>query len=145
MRNSMIMAALFLGASAFVSVPTASAQTETAIETVQEALPSGTFVKKKKKVAGEWEVVQRDGNTYIVFSDDFKTSNGPDLKVFLSPKDIASVTGKTATEGSISIGELQKTKGAQEYLVPAEVNLADYASVLVHCEQFSVLWGGADL
>ena len=139
MRISTIMAALFLGASAFVSVPTAGAQTEAGVEAVQEALPSGTFVKKKKSLAGGWEVVERDGNTYIVFSDDFKTSNGPDLKVFLSPTDIASVTGKTATDGSINIGELQKTKGAQEYLIPAEINLADYSSVLVHCEKYSIL------
>ena len=87
----------------------------------------------------------RDGKKFIVFSDDFRAANGPDLKIFLSPKSIADATGKNAVDGSINIGELKKTKGTQEYEVPANINLADYGSVLVHCEAYSVLWGGGDL
>ena len=67
------------------------------------------------------------------------------MKVFLSPLDISTVTGETAVNGAINLGELQKTKGAQEYILPAGVNIADYSSVLVHCEKFSILWGGAGL
>jgi hypothetical protein len=67
------------------------------------------------------------------------------LKIFLSPTALSDVTGKTAVNGSINIGELKSTKGAQEYEIPAGVNLSDYASVLVHCEEYSVLWGGSDL
>ncbi len=146
MRISSLAAALLIGASFSVALsPAAFAQDAVAVEAVEADLPSGNFIKKKKKLQGAWEVVQRDGNTYIKFADDFRASNGPDLKVFLSPLDVATVTGKTATEGALNIGELQKTKGAQEYLVPAEVNIADYASVLVHCEKYAILWGGGDL
>ena len=145
MRTSSILAALFLGASfALVSAPAAIAQADTAVEAVQASLPSGAFVRKSKKLEGNWSVVERDGNTYISFSDDFRASRGPDLKVFLSPTDVSTVTGDTAVNGAINLGELQKTKGAQEYLVPAGINLADYSSVLVHCEQYSILWGGGD-
>ena len=58
---------------------------------------------------------------------------------------MADATGNNAVDGSLNIGELKKTKGAQEYEVPAGVNLGDYGSVLVHCEAYSVLWGGGDL
>ena len=108
-------------------------------------LPSGTFVKKKKRLKGAWEVVERGDKTFIVFADDFRAANGPDLKIFLSPQTVSDVTGKTAVNGAINIGELKATKGAQEYEIPAGVNLADYNSVLVHCEAYSVLWGGGDL
>ena len=146
MRISSLAAALLIGASFTVALsPAAFAQDAVAVEAVEASLPSGNFIKKKKKLKGGWEVVQRDGNTYIKFADDFSASKGPDLKVFLSPLSVAEATGKTAAEGALNIGELQKTKGAQEYLVPAEVNIADYSSVLVHCEKFSVLWGGGDL
>ena len=146
MRISSLAAALLVGVGFSIGVSPASfAQDAGAVEAVEASLPSGKFIKKKKKkLKGSWEVVQRDGNTYIKFADDFRASKGPDLKVFLSPLDVATVTGKTATEGALNIGELEKTKGAQEYLVPAEVNIADYASVLVHCEKFAVLWGGGD-
>ncbi len=112
---------------------------------VAQELPSGDFVKKKKKLKGSYEVVQRGAKTFIVFSDDFRAANGPDLKIFLSPTAVSDVTGKTAVNGSINIGELKSTKGIQEYEIPASVNLSDYASVLVHCEEYSVLWGGSDL
>ena len=152
MRISSLAAALLVGVGFSIGVSPASfaqdagaAEAVEAVEAVEASLPSGKFIKKKKKkLKGSWEVVQRDGNTYIKFADDFRASKGPDLKVFLSPLDVATVTGKTATEGALNIGELEKTKGAQEYLVPAEVNIADYASVLVHCEKFAVLWGGGD-
>jgi len=106
---------------------------------------SGDFIKKSKKLKGSWSVVERDGKTFIVFADDFRAANGPDLKIFLSPKSVADATGKNAVDGSLNIGELKKTKGTQEYEVPAGVDLSQYGSVLVHCEAYSVLWGGGNL
>ncbi|MEP1144018.1 MAG: DM13 domain-containing protein [Henriciella sp.] len=145
-RISPLAAALAIGLSGFaVCAPAAFAETPTASVTVEAELPSGTFIKKKKKLKGGWEVVQRGDKTLIVFGDDFRAANGPDLKIFLSPQTVSDVTGKTAIVGAINIGELKSTKGGQEYEVPAGVNLADYSSVLVHCEAYSVLWGGGEL
>jgi hypothetical protein len=121
------------------------AETTVAATTISQELPAGDFIKKKKKLKGSYEVVQRGTKSFIVFSEDFRAANGPDLKIFLSPTSVADVTGKTAVKGSINIGELKSTKGVQEYEIPAGVNLSDYASVLVHCEEYAVLWGGSDL
>lgn len=146
MRFSSFATGLVLAASfAATSVPAAIAQAAPVAVSAQQALPSGNFIKKSKKLQGGWEVIQRDGNTYIKFADNFRASNGPDLKVFLSPTSVAAVNGKTAVNGSVLLGKLSKTRGAQEYLVPAGVNIADFESVLVHCEEFSVLWGGGNL
>ena len=121
-----------------------AAPQQASFETTLE-LPSGDFVRKSKKLKGSYDVVQRDGRTFIVFSDDFRAANGPDLKIFLSPKDVSDATGRNATDGAINIGVLKSTRGVQEYEVPAGVDLADFGSVLVHCEAYSVLWGGSDL
>jgi hypothetical protein len=143
-RVSPIAAALAVSLTGIATAaPVAFAQT--ASVSVASELPSGTFIKKKKKLKGAWEVVQRGDKTFIVFADDFRAANGPDLKIFLSPQTVSDVTGKTAVNGAINIGELKATKGTQEYEIPAGVNLADYNSVLVHCEAYSVLWGGGDL
>lgn len=145
-RFSSLALALAVSLSGVATVaPAAFAESSTATISVSAELPSGTFIKKKKKLKGAWEVVQRGDKTFIVFGDDFRAANGPDLKIFLSPKTVSDVTGKTAINGALNIGELKATKGAQEYEVPAGVNLADYSSVLVHCEAYSVLWGGGDL
>lgn len=143
MRNSFFaVAALAIAASTTATVIFAAAPAAYAQET---ALPSGDFVKKQKRLKGAWSVEQRGDQTVIVFADDFRAARGPDLKVFLSPKTVSDVTGKTAVDGSVLLGELTATKGTQEYVVPAGVNLSDFESVLVHCEAYSVLWGGGDL
>jgi len=104
-----------------------------------------SFVKKKYKIKGHWSVVQDNGRTLIRFSDDFKTKNGPDLKVFLSPQSVGEVTGETVLDGAVTLGVLKSNKGSQDYLLPKGVSLANFSSVLIHCEAFSVLWGGGSL
>ncbi|MFN3212284.1 MAG: DM13 domain-containing protein [Henriciella sp.] len=142
-----LLAAVAIGLTGTAIGAPALAQATAEAAVVQEASyeTSGDFIKKSKRLKGSWSVEQRDGKTFIVFADDFRAANGPDLKIFLSPKSIADATGKNAVDGSINIGELKKTKGTQEYEVPAGINLADYGSVLVHCEAYSVLWGGGNL
>lgn len=111
----------------------------------QATSPAGTFTKVSKTLSGGWSIVERDGRSFIVIDDSFRAANGPDLKVFLSPQTMSKVTGKTAVQGAINVGVLKKTKGAQEYEIPPGTDLMKFKSVLVHCEEYSVLWGGSDL
>lgn len=132
------------GVAQFANAQTPEAPAE-AYKTAQASLPSGDFVKKKKSISGSWAVVQENGQTIIRFANNFKTKNGPDLKIFLSPKSIQAVNDKSATAGSVNLGVLKSTKGTQDYVVPAGVILAEFNSVLVHCEAYSILWGGGAL
>ena len=106
---------------------------------------SGGWTEKDYAIQGNWSVEQRGDEQVITLSDNFSTKNGPDLKIFLSPMTIEEVTGKTATEGSVLVSVLNSNKGSQEYVIPADVDLSKYKSILIHCEKYSVLWGGADL
>lgn len=105
----------------------------------------GSWVNKQYQINGAWEIENRDGQTVIKFKDGFKTKGGPDLKVFLSKKDIKDVNGKNATSHGVFISKLKNKKGDQEYVLPANIDINDYASLLIHCEAFSVLWGGANI
>lgn len=106
---------------------------------------SGDWEKKGYSIKGNWSVEQRGDTHVIVFDKKFKTKKGPDLKLFLSPTSIDDVTGATATEGSVFLAELKSHKGAQEYVIPANIDINDFASLLIHCEAYSHLWGGARL
>lgn len=139
-----IVVAVMSVAGTVSNVPV-NAQAETPVEITEIKAPSGVFIKKSKKLKGDWEVIHRGEKTFIVFGDNFRAARGPDLKIFLSPKSVSEVSGKTAVSGSLNLGELKATKGGQEYEVPADVDLSDYGSVLVHCEAYAVLWGGGDL
>lgn len=124
-----------------LSIP---AYAESPAQIVQSTVQTSAsdFVKKKYNIKGQWKIVEENGQTLIRFSKDFKTKSGPDLKVFLSPQAISEVTGKTATNEAILLGKLKSNKGTQDYIIPAGVNLVGLSSVLIHCEAYSVLWGG---
>jgi len=59
-------------------------------------------------------------------------------------KAVKDVTGKNATQDAVMIAVLKSNKGAQEYVLPSNIDINDYESLLIHCEAYSVLWGGAN-
>ena len=103
------------------------------------------FVKKRYSIQGSAKVEMVEGQAQLVFSDDFKTKNGPDLKVYLSTLPIDSLTAATVDESSIRLSVLKSNKGAQSYNIPADIDLNEYQSVIIHCQAYTVLWGGFDL
>ena len=106
---------------------------------------SGTFEKKAKKINGSWTLTHVDGQQVIRFNDDFNTKNGPDLKIFLSKKPIADLKKRPTFIDPANLGFIDSIKGGQEYIVPDNINLDDYESILIHCEKFNILWGGFDI
>ena len=124
----------FDGASIFVTEAAAN-----------ETIASGSWTKKSFKVSGTWSIYTENGTTYVALSDDFKTRKAPDLKIFLSTYSASDANGKNATQGSVLISPLSSHKGGQVYEIPAEINVSDYTSILIHCEAYSKLWSAADL
>jgi len=152
-----------LGIALLASVPSgAAAQTsppppripEAVIETITPAvsrdtaqgamqmLAGGTWVNKGYDIHGRWKIVARDGSRYIEFDRDFKTRRGPDLKVYLSSRPLEALTDRTVAPNSVEIAPLKAPRGAQEYEIPAHINLSEYRSLVIHCKRFSHLWGG---
>ena len=67
----------------------------------------------------------------------FRSTNGPDLYVYLS-------TGKDASD-FVNLGRLKANIGNQNYDIPEGTDLSKYDTVLIWCQQFSVLFGSAKL
>ncbi len=79
------------------------------------------------------------GTDKLVLSfEDFKSSSGPDLKVYLAK----STDGRS---GFISLGALKATSGAFNYEVDKSTYNSDYKYVLIWCERFSALFGYAEI
>ena len=125
----------------------AHAQTdaEAEAETKSETLASGDWTNKGYDIHGNWKIVAQNGKRYIVFDENFKTRRGPDLKVYLSSRPLASVTDRTVEPNSVEIAPLKSARGAQEYEIPPDLELGDYRSLLIHCKAYSHLWGGAKI
>jgi len=71
--------------------------------------------------------------------EDFEVGPGPKFHVYLVPD--GDVTPNTAVDETmyVDLGRLRAFKGSQNYLVPAGVELTNFGSVVVWCEQFGVL------
>jgi len=88
------------------------------------------------KVKGLAKVVNVDGIDYLSL-ENFESTNGPDLKVYLS-EDLNA-------NSFVSLGELKGNIGNQNYQIPDNTDIEKYKHALIWCEQFSVLFGSAEL
>ena len=77
-----------------------------------------------------------DGKTFLRL-ENLKTTNGPDLYVYLS-------TGKDVSD-IVNLGRLKGNIGNQNYEIPTATDLAKYSTVLIWCKAFSTLFGSAKL
>ena len=106
---------------------------------------SGTWTKKSYSISGKWEIVKEGKQYKLKLESGFKTRSAPDLKLFLSKKPLASLNNRNATQGAVLIAKLKSPKGSQEYVLPAGVDPSQYKTLILHCQKFSKLWGGATL
>lgn len=103
------------------------------------------FVKKRYSIAGSATIERSDDNIRLVFSEDFKTKNGPDLKVYLSKIPLSDLSEKDVDKNAVRLSVLKSHRGTQSYIIPPNLDIKDYQSVVIQCEAYSVLWGGFDL
>lgn len=103
------------------------------------------FVKKRYTIHGSAKVEQVDGETRLVFSEDFKTKSGPDLKLYLSKIPLSTLSAQDIDKSAVRLSVLKSHRGGQTYVVPADIDISEYESVVIQCEAYTVLWGGFDL
>ncbi|MFG0257715.1 MAG: DM13 domain-containing protein, partial [Phycisphaerales bacterium JB043] len=65
----------------------------------------------------------------------------PDLKIALSPRRQKDITRKNALEGALVIGQLTRSSGRQEFRIPDDTDVSAFSTLVIHCEQYSKLWG----
>ena len=98
----------------------------------------GSFVDADSfhKTSGVTRVIKIDGKRYLSL-ENFKTTNGPDLYVYLA-------TNKYSKK-FVNLGRLKGNVGDQNYEIPDDVDINSHNNVLIWCKAFSVLFGSAEL
>lgn len=127
------------------SVPTASASSSSASSKV---LLTGRFISHEHQTAGTVRILELADGSRVLRLENFETSNGPDLEVWLS--DAAVLEGQAgwflADDGDyVSLGKLKGNKGDQNYVIPPELDLTRFSSLSIWCVRFSVSFGAAQL
>lgn len=81
----------------------------------------------------------------VFLGEDFEVGPGPKYHVYLVPKADIRSSSDVADTMYVDLGGLRAFKGSQNYAIPAGVDLKNYPSVVIWCQQFSVLISPADL
>lgn len=100
---------------------------------------TGVFMdgEKNYETSGNIQTIRAEDGVYLRF-EDFQTTNGPDLFVYLIQP------GMETTEG-IRLGALKGNTGNQNYLIPEDVDLTQYTTVVIWCRAFDATFGTGEL
>jgi hypothetical protein len=117
-----------------------------AASTVSETiLASGTFHSVAHDGSGNASIYQLSDGKRILRFTDFKTSNGPDVHVYLVAADDATDSDMVKKAGYREIGSLKGNIGDQNYEIPADIDLAKYRAVTIWCQRFAVNFATAPM
>ena len=101
------------------------------------AIDSGFFSNGPYGSVTGRAMIYKTGSNYELALENFSSSNGPDLKVYLSKE--------KQPVNFVNLGSLKSTAGNQLYAIPGSVNVKDYKYALIHCQQYNHLFGFAQL
>lgn len=81
----------------------------------------------------------------VFLGENFEVGPGPDFHVYLVPAADIRSSSEVSDTMYVDLGRLRAFKGSQNYAIPAGVDLKKFPSVVIWCQQFSVLISPADL
>lgn len=107
-------------------------------------LARGRFRSGEHHTSGTAVLVSlADGRTFVRI-EDLDTSNGPDVRIWLSTAGYRASDDAVHAAAHLDLGGLKANHGNQNYLV-AGGNVSRYRSVVVWCRRFQVVFGAAPL
>ena len=130
----------------FVFPPPPAVEQLTDTDRRAKVVAEGTFVHANPSDPIHWgkgSVTVRQDSVYL--GADFEVGPGPRFHVYLVPKAPIRSSGDLAGQMFVDLGRLRAFKGSQRYAIPAGLDLSRFHSVIIWCEQFSVLIAPADL
>jgi hypothetical protein len=106
---------------------------------------SGDFVGLAHETTGKARIYRVQGGKSVLRLEQFKTSNGPDVRVYLVKGSDASDSAVIKGGGFVDLGALKGNVGDQNYAIPDNVDLNEFRSVSIWCRRFAVNFGAATL
>jgi hypothetical protein len=88
---------------------------------------------------GTASIIEVEPGRFSLRFEDFSVRNGPDLFVYLSPD------ANGYADGALELGTLKATDGTFGYDLPPGSDPAAFASAVIWCKQFAVLFAVAAL
>ena len=130
----------------FVFPPPPAADQLSEVDRNRPIVAEGKFIHANPADPIHWgkgSVAVRQDNVFL--GEDFEVGPGPKYHVYLVPRAQLRSSGDLSGQKFVDLGRLRAFKGSQRYPIPTGHDLAKFQSVIIWCEQFSVLISPADL
>jgi hypothetical protein len=130
-----------------VAVPDASPTTAPAgpsATSVPEPPAATSFRSIDHGTSGRVTVLADGAGRRYLRIEDLDTSNGPDLKVYLSANPPDGPEG-AFDDTFADLGRLKGNIGSQNYEIPRGADLSQFRSVVIWCDRFNSAFGAAPL
>jgi len=108
----------------------------------------GSLISHEHDTTGTVKLIRLVDGALVVRVENLETSNGPDLKVWLTAAPV--IAGRDGwgvfDDGRyVDLGSLKGNKGTANYPVPTGTDVSGLNSVSIWCDRFNVSFGAAEL
>lgn len=97
------------------------------------------------KGSGQATIYRLEDGSHVLRLEDFRVTNGPDLRVLLAVHPDPDSREALESEGYVELDKLKGNVGNQNYPIPDEVDVNAQMSVVIYCRPFHVLFAVAPL
>jgi hypothetical protein len=108
-------------------------------------LATGAFQSQEHPTSGTALLLRLPDGSHVVRLENLASSDGPDVKVWLSDLDAGGDWFKYRSGKYLDLGLIKATHGNQNYTIPAGADLQGLRTVVLWCDRFSVAFGSAAL
>jgi len=110
-----------------------------------QPLESGQFYGILHPTEGTATIYQMGDGSRVLRLTSFRTSNGPDVHVYMVAADDAKDVATVENAAFVDLGVIKGNIGDQNYALGSDLDLAKYRAVSIWCKRFSKNFGAAAL
>jgi hypothetical protein len=108
-------------------------------------LSTGAFQSQEHETSGTAQLLALPDGSHILRLENLASSDGPDVKVWLSSLEAGGDWFKYRSGRYVDLGAIKATHGNHNYAIPAGTDITGLTSVVLWCDRFSVAFGSAPL
>lgn len=108
-------------------------------------LASGSFRSLEHGTTGLVRIVELEDGSRFVRLEDLDTSDGPDLRIYLTDQPLSDDWGVWDDGAYVDLGALKGNVGDSNYRIPDDLDLSGFRTVVVWCRRFTVGFGVAPI
>lgn len=128
----------------FINQPVHEAMPAVNASSIQ-AIESGAFYGIAHPTEGTATIYRMGDGALMLRFTNFRTSNGPNVHVYLVAAGDAKDAETVRRAGFIDLGPIKGNTGEQNYALGSDLDLSKYRAVSIWCQRFSVNFGAASL